>query len=70
MDYAASHVVYVDTRISRDLDGKYIAKSIPESANTRSEGVSKARSSDLLLREVDDICANINAILSIFDGGR
>ena len=72
MDYAASHVVYVDTRASRDLDGKYIPRSGPEPlgpANVRREGAPKDRNSDPLLREIEDIRTNIRALLSIFDGG-
>ena len=72
MDYAASHVVYVDTRASRDLDGGYIPKIDAEllsPANVRREGVSKDRSSDHLLREIEDVRANIRSILSVFNGG-
>lgn len=72
MDYAASHVVYVDTRASRDLDGKFIPNPSPEplgTANVRREGASKDRSSDFLLREIEDVRTNVRTILSVFDGG-
>lgn len=72
MDYAASHVVYVDTRASQDLDGKYIPKSGAEpmgAANVRREGISKDRNSDLLLREIEDVRTSIKTILALFNGG-
>ena len=72
MDYAASHVVYVDTRASRDLDGKYIPNSGPEPLvpfHVRREGASKDRISDLLLREIEDVRTNISTIISVFNGG-
>lgn len=71
MDHAAFHVVYVDKRASQDLDGQYVqrpATESPSSAGSRQVEPQKDRTSELLLREIEDVRHNVRCILSIFNG--
>ena len=72
MDYAACHVVYVDKRVSKDLEGRYLHKpaaTLPDAAASRKDEPSKDRLSDILLREIEDIRISLQSLLSVFDGG-
>ena len=73
MDYAACHVVYVDKRVSRELEGKYVHRSAtmpPDSAASRQVEASQDRISETLLREIEYVRINVQSLLSVFDGGK
>ena len=75
MDSAAYHVVYVDKRVTRDLDGRLLQKSgssqlqgssvhIEDSCEDRSPDCVKS-----ILGEVEEVRDNLRSILSVFNGG-
>ena len=75
MDYANFHVVYVDSRVSRDLDGRLIESSSPGSAQD-----STVRAGDpwdnqnpeylkTILGEIEEVRNNLKSLLSVFNGG-
>ena len=75
MDYAEYHIVYVDNRVSRDLDGKLIQKSESsrvEGANRHSDHSWEERNPECLkaiLGEAEEVRGNLKCILSVFNGG-
>ncbi len=75
MDYAASHVVYVDSRISRGLDGKQLQKatSTPDGATNSQETSWEDKHPECfkaLLGELEEVRTSLKNILSVFNGGR
>lgn len=72
MDYAACHVVYMDKRVSKDLEGRYFHRSVAtafDSAASRKDESSKDQTSDTLLREIEEVRISLQNLLSVFDGG-
>ena len=75
MDYAEYHIVYVDNRVSRDLDGKLIQKSESsrlEGANRHSDHSWEEQNPESLkaiLGEAEEVRSNLKSILSVFNGG-
>ena len=75
MDYAASHVVYVDSRISRALDGKHVQK-----ATSTADGATGSQDASwedkhpecfkAILGEIEEVRTSLRNILSIFNGGK
>ena len=73
MEYAAFHVVYVDKRISVDLDGRYLQKAALGSlagadwslqADRRLDGFQQTSS------EIAQVQDNLHNLLANFDGGK
>ena len=74
MDYAASQVVYVDSRLSRTLDGKHVQK-----ASSVSDGATGSQDSSwedkhpecfkAILGEIEEVRTSLRNILSVFNGG-
>lgn len=75
MDYADYHVVYVDNRVSRDLDGKVIRNSsshTTQGASTRAEETWNDRSPECLmsiLGEIEEVRSNLRNLLAVFHAG-
>ena len=75
MDHAQYHVVYVDARLSRDLDGKLVQKSDSshsDGAKTFSKNVWEDRNPECLkaiLGEIEEVRSNLKSLLSVFNGG-
>ena len=75
MDYAEYHIVYVDNRVSRDLDGKLIQKSESsrlEGSSRHSDHSWEERNPECLkaiLGEAEEVRSNLKSILSVFNGG-
>lgn len=73
MEYADCHAVYVDNRVSRDLDGKLLQKSL-DNLHDRNvhEGLSDDENSECLesiLGEIEEVRSNLESLLSVFNGG-
>ena len=75
MDHADYHVVYVDNRVSRNLDGKLIQNS---ASNMRSKGSIHDEDTwddrnpecvKSLLAEIEEVRNNLRCLLSVFHGG-
>lgn len=76
MDYAEYHIVYVDNRVSRTLDGKLVQKS----ESNRSDGANEYgahmwedRNPECLkaiIGEIEEVRSNLKSLLSVFNGGR
>ena len=75
MDYAASHVIYVDSRIGRSLDGKHLQKA----SNAQDTATNSQESSwedkhpecfKAILGELEEVRTSLKSILSVFNGGR
>ena len=75
MDPAAYHVVYVDSRLDDDLDGKHIHKSrLGPHDGTRvthvdSWELQNSEYHDLITRQAEEVRHNIKSILLAFSGG-
>lgn len=75
MEYADYHVVYVDNRVSRDLDGKLIQNSSPDHSqeeNVHRDSSWDDRNSECLesiLGEIEEVRSNLKSLLSVFNGG-
>lgn len=75
MEYADYHIVYVDNRISRDLDGKCIRRSEADrsqGAAFHNRGSWEDRNPDCLesiLGEIEEVRSNLGNLLSVFNGG-
>ncbi len=72
MDHAAYHVVYVDKRVSRDLDGKHLQKNGPDVVKLRKQGSWVDRMPDcldIIVTEDVEVRNNLKSILTTFDGG-
>lgn len=70
MEYADYHVIYVDNRVSQDLDGKLIQRSA--TANVRkatSWNDSASEYLDSILGEIEEVRSNLRSLLSVFNGG-
>ena len=72
MEYADYHVVYVDKRVSRDLDGKLIRNSESHQSSFHDEGSWEDKNPDCLktiLGEIEEVRSNLRSLLSVFNGG-
>lgn len=75
MDYAEYHIVYVDNRVSRDLDGKLVQKSESERADgAKDSGLHmwEDRHPECLkaiIGEIEEVRSNLKSLLSVFNGG-
>ena len=72
MDHAAYHVVYVDKRVSRDLDGKHLQKIGPADVKLRRQGSYVDRKPDcfdIILPETEEVRNNLKSVLTTFNGG-
>ena len=75
MDYAEYHIVYVDNRVSRGLDGNLIQKletSHLDRANMHGEHSWEDRNPECLTAifgEIEEVRSNLKSLLSIFNGG-
>ncbi len=72
MDHAAYHVVYVDTRVSKDLDGKHLQKNAPADVKLRKKGSWVDRKPDcfeIIRPEAEEVRSNLKSILTTFNGG-
>lgn len=75
MDYAEYHIVYVDNRVSRDLNGKLVQKSESsrlDRANNYSEDLWEDQNPECLkaiLGELEEVRSNLKSLLSVFNGG-
>ena len=75
MDHAQYHIVYVDARVSRDLDGKLVQKSDSsrsDGANNYSGQMWEERNPECLkavLGEIEEVRSNLKSLLSVFNGG-
>ncbi len=75
MDYAASHVVYVDSRVSRGLDGRHLQK-----ATSPSEGAASNQDTSwedkhpecvkAIFAEIEEVRTSLKNVLSVFNGGK
>ena len=76
MEYADYHVVYVDNRISRDLDGKLIQKQssyVPRGQHFQTNDTWDDRDPECLtsiLGEIEEVRRNVRSLLSVFQGGK
>ncbi|KAL6715902.1 3',5'-cyclic-nucleotide phosphodiesterase [Lecanora helva] len=74
MDSADYHVVYVDSRVSRNLDGKLIQNSSPsgsQGAAVNCENSWEDRNPECLksiLGEIEEVRSNLRSVLSVFHG--
>lgn len=72
MEYADCHIVYVDSRVSRDLDGKLIQNSESSQSNIHSGDSWEDRNPDclnIILGEIEEVRSNLRSLLSVFNGG-
>ena len=75
MDHAQYHIVYVDARVSRDLDGKLVQKSDSsrsDGANNYSGHMWEERNPECLkaiLGEIEEVRSNLKSLLSVFNEG-
>ena len=72
MDHAAYHVVYVDKRVSKDLDGKHLQKNGSASIKVRKQSSRVDRELDcfdIILPETEEVRNNLKSILTTFNGG-
>ena len=72
MEYADYHVVYVDNRVSQDLDGKLLQNSAPNQSNIRQVETWEEQNPDLVTTiggEMAEVRSNLRSLLSVFNGG-
>ena len=75
MEHADYHVVYVDNRVSRNLDGKLIQNSLSHSSQGASISHDETwddRNPECLksiLGEIEEVRSNLRNLLSVFNGG-
>ena len=75
MDHAQYHIVYVDARVSRNLDGKLVQRMDPsrsDGANNYSGHTWEERNPECLkaiLGEIEEVRSNLKSLLSVFNGG-
>lgn len=75
MDYAEYHMVYVDNRVSRDLDGKLVQKSETDrSDGGKDSGVPiwedrHPECFKAIIGEIEEVRNNLKSLLSVFNGG-
>lgn len=74
MNYANTHVVYVDSRVSHGLDGNHVCKSSSadevEATGVRDDSLERNQDClEAILDEIDEVRTSLRNILSVFDGG-
>lgn len=75
MDHAAYHIIYVDSRLSRGLDGQYLQQAGPvhgESVDKSQHQTWEDRNPDCLkaiLGEIEEVRTNLKRLLTQFNGG-
>ena len=72
MEYADYHVVYVDNRVSQDLDGKLLQNSVPNQSSIRKGENWEEQNPDLVTTiggETAEVRSNLRSLLSVFNGG-
>ena len=72
MEYADYHVVYVDNRMSQDLDGKLLQNSVPNQSNIRKREDWEEQNPDLVTiigKATAEVRSNLRSLLSVFHGG-
>ena len=72
MEYADYHVVYVDNRVSQDLNGRLLQNSEPNQSNIRREITWEEQNPALVTtigRELAEVRSNLRSLLSVFNGG-
>ena len=72
MEYADYHVVYVDNRVSQDLDGKLLQNSASNQSNIRKGETWEEQNPDLVTTiggEMAEVRSNLRSVLSVFNGG-
>ena len=72
MEYADYHVVYVDNRVSQDLDGKLLRNSAPNQSNIHKGETWEEQNPDLVNTiggEMAEVRSNLRSLLSVFNEG-
>ena len=72
MEYADYHVVYVDNRVSQDLDGRLLQNSEPNQSNIRRGETWEEQNPTLVTTiggELAEVRSNLRSLLSVFNGG-
>ena len=72
MEYADYHVVYVDNRVSQDLDGRLLQNSEPNQSNIGKVETWEEQNPTLVNiigGESAEVHSNIKSLLSVFNGG-
>ena len=72
MEYAAFHVVYVDKRISADLDGRYLRQVAPgalAATDSSLQANQPTNSFQEISSEITAVQDNLHTLLTNFDGG-
>ena len=72
MEYADYHVVYVDNRVSQDLDGRLLQTSEPNQSNIRKGEKWEEQNSALVTTiggESAEVRNNLRSLLSVFNAG-
>ena len=72
MEYADYHVVYVDNRVSQDLDGRLLQNSEPNQSNIRRRETWEEQNPTLVTTiggELAEVRSNLRSLLSVFNGG-
>ncbi len=72
MEYADYHVVYVDNRVSQDLDGKLLQNSEPNQSNIHQGETWEEQNPHLVTTmggEMAEVRRNLRSLLSVFNGG-
>lgn len=72
MEYADYHVVYVDNRVSQDLDGRLLQNSDPNQLNIRKGETWDQQNPALATTiggEFAEVRSNLRSLLSVFNGG-
>lgn len=76
MEYADYHIIYVDNRMSRELDGKLIQRTSSDlrqeslSTNEQSSGDESNECLKSILGEIEEVRSNLRSIFSVFNGGK
>ena len=72
MEYADYHVVYVDNRVSQDLDGRLLQNSEPNQSNIRKGETWEEQNPALVTtigEESAEVHNNLRSLLSVFNEG-
>ena len=72
MEYADYHVVYVDNRVSQDLDGRLLQNSELDQSNIRKGETWEEQNPNLVTTiggESAEVRSNLKSLLSVFNGG-
>lgn len=73
MDHAAYHVIYVDSRLSRGLDGHFLQRASQEQDERHQYQTWEDSNADCLraiLGEIEEVRTNLKRLLTQFDGGQ